>query len=80
MHDFNEITHTHIFIKITALLTSLFIFIIPHLFLIPHLLLHLKHASLLTNSSLYTSLHNKSTHIPVPLTPSPVIENIDTST
>ena len=45
----------------------------------PHITATKTYASLFTNSSSSTSSHNKSAHIPVPLTPSLVIENLDTS-
>ena len=45
----------------------------------PHINATKTYASLFTNSSSSTSSRNKSAHIPVPLTPSLVIENLDTS-
>ena len=45
----------------------------------PHITATKTYSSLFTNSSLSTRSHNKSVHIPVPLTPSLVIENLDTS-
>ena len=46
---------------------------------LPHITETKPYASLFTNSSSSTSSHNKSAYIPVSLTPSLVIENLDTS-
>ena len=68
------------YINITSLLTSSNHISHPSSISNPsHITAIITYTSLLTNSSPSKSSHNKYAHVPIPLTPSLVIENIDTS-